>query len=575
MRGRLIAERYRLEDRVGAGGMGVVWRAFDVELDRVVALKRSQVGDSTQIRREARIGAGLQHPNVVTVFDAVIDDGERWLIMEYLPSRALSDVEKVSPAQAARIGAQIASALAAMHAKGMAHRDVKPGNVLLAADGTAKLSDLGIARWDEVTRTGEGEAVGTPGFLAPEVAEGHESSAASDVFALGATLFASVEGVSPWGPADDGPAPQRRRAAAFELEPARHAGELGPVLAEMMRREPAARPTAQRAAALLAGVTGDAPPRRPRRRVPRKLVRTVAVVAVLLLVADVLVPKLFADHDTTGDPVTMDPCALLDPTTLSRFTSRPIRVDATLMPFNQCALFLPMSDEEGDVVQVSLKVQQPNLYGIRSTTPPGLGPVKRHGVVKGECANDIPMPDRNWVQIVAKHRQGKPADLCGVVDALTTGTLLVLSAGQIPRLATPRPPQSLVHVDACTLLEGEDMVRALDTEVPPYPELGGWGCSWEASPKEVVIEFNRKEPLDPTDGRPTTIGGRPAYIDPDVPAWPEACLVKIEHRRFQDDPVRIERVDVFYDRSDVEDTEQLCDTAVALAEAVVSRLPQP
>ncbi|OLZ54574.1 hypothetical protein BS329_08610 [Amycolatopsis coloradensis] len=166
--------------------MGVVWRAFDLELGRVVALKQSQAGDSGQIRREARIGAGPHHPNVVTVFDVVIDDGVRWLIMEYLPSRSLSAIietdGRLPSIEAARIGVQLANALAAMHERGMVHRDVKPSNVLVAEDGTAKLTDFVIARWAKVIESGGGRIGGTPGYLAPEVADGREAQAAATCF---------------------------------------------------------------------------------------------------------------------------------------------------------------------------------------------------------------------------------------------------------------------------------------------------------------------------------------------------------------------------------------------------------
>lgn len=184
--------------------MGVVWRAFDLELGRQVSLKRSLDADAGQIRREARIGAGLLHPNVVTVFDTVTDDVDaRWLVTEYLAARSLEElVDDGGPLpedRVRRIGAQLAAALAAMHARGIVHRDVKPGNVLVTEDDVAKLTDLGIARWTEVTRTGGAQLTGTLGYVAPEVAGGGEAGPESDVFSLGATLYAAVEGRSPWG----------------------------------------------------------------------------------------------------------------------------------------------------------------------------------------------------------------------------------------------------------------------------------------------------------------------------------------------------------------------------------------
>ncbi|MGO1054746.1 protein kinase domain-containing protein [Crossiella sp. CA198] len=261
-RGQVIAQRYQLTDQIGSGGMGIVWRATDLELGRVVALKRSQTGDNGQIRREARIGAGLHHPHVVTVFDVVLDGEQRWLVMEYLPSRSLAAIVAedgpVDPVTAARIGAQLAGALAVMHRHGMVHRDVKPANVLLTEDGTAKLTDLGISRWSEVTRTNSEQVGGTVGYLAPEVANGAEALAPSDVFSLGATLFAVIEGIGPWGGEELGPYAQLRRAAAGDLQPARRAGPLTPVLTELLQTAPGERPSAARSQELCAAVVAAA-----------------------------------------------------------------------------------------------------------------------------------------------------------------------------------------------------------------------------------------------------------------------------------------------------------------------------
>ncbi|GAA2836124.1 protein kinase domain-containing protein [Crossiella cryophila] len=300
-RGQVIAQRYQLTDQIGSGGMGIVWRATDLELGRVVALKRSQTGDHGQIRREARIGAGLHHPHVVTVFDVALDGEDRWLVMEYLPSRSLAAVVAedgpLDPVTAARIGAQLAGALAVMHRHGMVHRDVKPANVLLTEDGTAKLTDLGISRWSEVTRTNSEQVGGTVGYLAPEVANGAEALAPSDVFSLGATLFAVVEGIGPWGGDELGPYAQLRRAAAGDLQPARRSGPLAPVLAELLQTAPGERPSAARSQELCAAVvtsadTGEhvvaaAPPTGRKRARRRPLL--LAALALVLVAAVVVV----------------------------------------------------------------------------------------------------------------------------------------------------------------------------------------------------------------------------------------------------------------------------------------------
>ncbi len=196
--GDVIGGRYRLEENVGAGGMGIVWRATDLELRRTVALKQTSTGDAEEVRREARIGAGLQHPNVVTVFDVLTEGTEHWLVMEYLPSRSLARIltedGRLTPRAVALIGAQVATGLAAMHAKAIVHRDIKPGNILVTEDGTAKLADLGVAVWSILTVTGAEKVAGTPAYFAPELAKGIPVSPASDVYSLGATLREAVRG---------------------------------------------------------------------------------------------------------------------------------------------------------------------------------------------------------------------------------------------------------------------------------------------------------------------------------------------------------------------------------------------
>ncbi|WP_249044273.1 serine/threonine-protein kinase, partial [Crossiella equi] len=274
--GDIIADRYQLEEAVGAGGMGQVWRATDLELRRTVALKLTSAGDSEETRREARIGAGVHHPHVISVFDVVQAGDERWLVMEYLPARSLAERCRaegpLAPELAARIGAQIATALAAMHAKGMVHRDVKPANILVTEDGTAKLTDLGIASWSQVTMTGGALSAGTPGYLAPEVLAGLRATPASDVYALGVTLSAAVEGH---------PRPDRK---------------LGGVLAALTEQDPARRPGADKAARLLGGTD--------RRWLSRWVLAGVAAAVVAALVATYVVTRPGGQPPPHGAAVT-------------------------------------------------------------------------------------------------------------------------------------------------------------------------------------------------------------------------------------------------------------------------------
>jgi len=189
-------------ESVGSGGMGVVWRAEDERLARTVAVKQllthpglsDEQAEEARRRamREARTAARLQHRNAIAVFDVAEHDGNPWLVLEFLRSRSLSAVlaerGTLPSGEVARLGAQVASALAAAHEAGIVHRDVKPGNVLLDEDGLAKITDFGISRtMDDSTITQSGMVAGTPAYLAPEVARGAQPDRASDVFSLGAT----------------------------------------------------------------------------------------------------------------------------------------------------------------------------------------------------------------------------------------------------------------------------------------------------------------------------------------------------------------------------------------------------
>ncbi|MDT7785461.1 MAG: eukaryotic-like serine/threonine-protein kinase, partial [Pseudonocardiales bacterium] len=204
-----IGGRYTLLERVGSGAMGVVWRARDEVLAREVAVKQLITGDHQRAMREARNAARLHHPHAIAVFDVVgTDDEEPWIVMEYLPSHSLSALiaerGPMKPAQAASIGAKVASALAAAHAAGIVHRDIKPGNVLIGHDGTVKITDFGIAKSaGDGTLTETGMISGTPAYLAPEVARGEQPDEASDVFSLGATIYTAIEGESVFGPSDN------------------------------------------------------------------------------------------------------------------------------------------------------------------------------------------------------------------------------------------------------------------------------------------------------------------------------------------------------------------------------------
>jgi eukaryotic-like serine/threonine-protein kinase len=273
-KGQLVAGRYRLVESVGSGGMGVVWRAEDERLERTVAIKQLMVrpglsdsqteGARRRAMREARIAARLQHRNAIALYDVAEHEGEPCLIMEFLRSRSLSAVlaeRGALPAdQVAKIGTQIAEALAAAHAAGIVHRDVKPGNVLLDDLGTVKITDFGISRaLDDSTVTQTGMLAGTPAYLAPEIARGQQPDRASDVFSLGATLYHAIEGTPPFG-TNGNPLALLHAVASGDVPPPRNAGQLTPVLMSLLCPEPEDRPTMAEAASVLATPVSAMPP---------------------------------------------------------------------------------------------------------------------------------------------------------------------------------------------------------------------------------------------------------------------------------------------------------------------------
>jgi hypothetical protein len=269
----LVADRYRMTESIGSGAMGVVWQAYDERLHRTVALKQLLLqpglsrADTDEARaramREGRIAARLQHPNAVTVYDVAEHEGQPVLIMEYVPSRSLAAVleaqGQLPPREVARIGAQVATALVAAHAAGIVHRDIKPGNILLADDGNVKITDFGISRAiGDVTVTATGMLAGTPAYLAPEVAKGEPPGPPSDVFSLGSTLYAAVEGQPPFGRSENTLA-LLHAVAACRVIPSRQAGPLTSLLGQMLRAGPDDRPSMQDVATSLSAIATGQP----------------------------------------------------------------------------------------------------------------------------------------------------------------------------------------------------------------------------------------------------------------------------------------------------------------------------
>jgi serine/threonine protein kinase len=260
---RLVAGRYRLDAVLGRGTMGTVWSAHDEVLGRPVAIKEVLLplgipdaeADALRERamREARAIAALSHPNVVTLYDVAREGSAPFVVMELVASRSLAELTRdgpLPPQQVVAIGAAVAAALQAAHAAGITHRDVKPGNVLVAHDGRIKLTDFGIARNPaDRTLTATGLMLGSPAYIAPEIASGGPVNPASDLWGLGATLFAAVEGRPPY---DAGTAMATVAAVVQDEVPtASCTGALAEVIGSLMVKDPARRMPLSRVRQLL------------------------------------------------------------------------------------------------------------------------------------------------------------------------------------------------------------------------------------------------------------------------------------------------------------------------------------
>ena len=269
MTARVLGARYRLGGLLGRGGMAEVFDGYDERLDRPVAVKllRPEMAADPGIRDrfevEARSAARLSHPNVVAVFDTGEEqDGTPYLVMERLPGVTLADRMEPGPVDELwlrKVAGDVLAALGAAHAAGIVHRDVKPGNILLAEDGCAKVADFGIAKSLEMTGdlTGTGLLVGTPAYVAPERLEGRPATERSDLYALGVVLYEALAGTKPFEAGTpvalanavlhDVPRPLR------ELRPDVDPG-FAAAIEQAMAKEPAARPaSAHEMARLLAG----------------------------------------------------------------------------------------------------------------------------------------------------------------------------------------------------------------------------------------------------------------------------------------------------------------------------------
>ncbi|WP_216903250.1 serine/threonine-protein kinase [Nocardia alni] len=592
--GDVIEGRYHLLEQAGSGGHAVVWHAHDQLLKRAVALKHARSAETEISVHEAELLARVRHPNVVEVFDVIRVEDRWWLVMEYVSGRSLAEIGVMSAERTARLGAQVASGLAAVHAAGVVHRDITAANVLVSHDDTAKLSDFGISRDVHLATTLTGGAVlpGTLGYISPEVADGGRPDRASDVFALGATLFLAVQGRTPFGEVNAHPMALLRRTMNRQLAVSGVDGELGAVLRATLRLEPQQRPTAAQVQAMLSGIadrvegdvpTGDDDPHRggggnPRPGWVRRAGAALAGVVLLLLVAAAgdssvrtLGQRPSGPNLEVGETHTVDPCGLATAAALDGFGAA--RYDADRGNFNRCDILIRSGDDRLEDVKLSFENPTPQdpvgpfeTYGrVRVLRLPGAG---------DECDRTIVLPDHYQIDIdtVADRDDAR---LCVVGDTATENVVDRLSHNGIPRRTDRMPANSLFWSDACRLPGSTGLsqlpgVAALN----PLPDFGNWACRYNSTigPGSLRVIFDRNVPLTADNGTPETLSGHTVFIQPDG-YGPQDCLARIVHRGYTTalSTPAVELALVVIENT--EPAEQRCLLATDVATAVTTNLP--
>ncbi|MGP3939693.1 MULTISPECIES: serine/threonine-protein kinase [Streptomyces] len=641
--GDKVADRYLLQEPIGRGGMGVVWRAHDELLDRQVAVKCARPDDdraALRLTNEARNAARLHHPHIVSVFDFVEESEVCWIVMEYVSGGSLADMVRdrgaLTPEEAGSIGCQIATALAKSHAEGVVHGDVTPENVLITEEGVAKLTDFGISRalWSEATMTRTGGVRGKPPYLPPEVARGDAADRKSDVFSLGATLYAAIEGRSPYGEASH-PMAYVARAIEGYIETPHRAGPLVDPLTALLNVEPKRRPAADQAARLLRRVVpssshlehvegtdedphdGDTLDRTPFtmrllppsvrgawRRPSRRVVITATAVgtaATLIAWAALFGPwggghsdesgrsgknggsGAFGTGDslsqagragTVGDARTADPCKLLNAASLSRFGETVI--DPDYGEIDRCDVLL--HGESGDDiadVQLNFDADPPEPGGDVPTRRVGnvtVGAFQREG---DECVRNIASADRKQIWIITERLDTPAPDPCQLGDAATDYAVSVLDRGQVPRRSAQSVASSLVSRHACRLLDGDELERIAGVRVKDRdPGFGDWRCEWadDSSDTGVELEFTRDNDFSPEGEERAEIAGKLSSVSPEE--WDDdSCLVRMLHRSYRNS-LGDDTVELMsLNVYGPKPTKKLCQTAKALAATAAKRLP--
>ncbi|KPI06883.1 serine/threonine protein kinase [Actinobacteria bacterium OK074] len=554
--------------------MGIVWQAWDEMLQRPVAVKCARLDDAVaagRLKKEAQYAGRLHHPNIVPVFDFVEGESACWIVMEYVPSRSLAQLVAeggpLTPEAAGSVGCQIAAALVKSHTEGVVHGDVTPENILVTDDGVARLMDFGIARalWSDVTQTADGAVVrGKPRYLAPEVVKGQQANEKSDVFSLGATVYAAVEGRSPYGDAE-GPVAYLARAIAGHIEPARRAGPLAEPLGRLLELDPRHRPDAAQARKLLTSATPPPPdvreklrdqdvtlrltplssltvrlPRSVRRR--RRPLALTAVVLAAAVTAGLLVARPWdtgtdaGTPGTIGDARTADPCGLMSTASLELFGD--VELDPNYDTFDRCDVVLNNSGGKANVdVMVNFSRDTAQLGESKRVERDGGLLIGYYSLEGDHCRRTIATADKKSIEIMAKKLYPDTPDVCAMADAATDHAVAVLKRGAVPRRTSTFDANSLAHVDACKLLDTTAVTKAVGVDADNvYPGFGNWTCDWESDDglTGMQVQFSRDNDLgDDDDDKPVTIAGIPSYVEKHGADKYPSCDVLTPHRTFK------------------------------------------